>query len=387
MPYLDKKAIMDALTKDDVIKVVKSLGSQTPKKGASGELIFQSVCHGSDSWKLYYYHEGNESKGYKGKTFHCYSRCSESFSIIELVIRAKRNQGVTMTWFKSLYYIAKVTDKIIEKDSKMDFDKKELLDFSWMSKFKSIKKKTRAIPNLCTINENVLDIFCYIPHEAWINDNCSREALSIMEIGYWGEFNAITIPHRDWKHGNLIGLRLRYLDNKDIENIGKYVPAKIEGRFLSHQLGSNIYGLHITKDVVIRKKKILLFEAEKSLIQTLSYFGDDCFCGSLCGSSITQTQVKIILSELKVGEVIYAPDRDYHEADSFEAEAWYNKQVLKLAPLIPYIKVCLLADNSTLLDYKDSPSDKGKEVLLELLSKKIVIDIDELRRVQNEVRK
>ena len=64
--YLDKDAILNSLTKDDVIQIVTSLGSSYPKTDSNGDLIFQSVCHGSDSWKLYYYHEPNEEKGYKG---------------------------------------------------------------------------------------------------------------------------------------------------------------------------------------------------------------------------------------------------------------------------------------------------------------------------------
>ena len=50
--YLDKDAILNSLTKDDVIQIVTSLGSSYPKTDSNGDLIFQSVCHGSDSWKL-----------------------------------------------------------------------------------------------------------------------------------------------------------------------------------------------------------------------------------------------------------------------------------------------------------------------------------------------
>ena len=89
--YLDKDAILSALTKEDVIKVVMNLGSDYPRHDGQNNLIFRSVCHGSESHKLYYYHEA--MNGYRGRTFHCYSACSESFNIIELIIRANRCQG------------------------------------------------------------------------------------------------------------------------------------------------------------------------------------------------------------------------------------------------------------------------------------------------------
>ena len=44
--YLDKDAILNSLTKEDIIKIVMNLGSAYPKSDSNGDLIFQSVCHG-----------------------------------------------------------------------------------------------------------------------------------------------------------------------------------------------------------------------------------------------------------------------------------------------------------------------------------------------------
>ena len=40
--YLDKDAILNSLTKDDVIQIVTSLGSSYPKTDSNGDLILQS---------------------------------------------------------------------------------------------------------------------------------------------------------------------------------------------------------------------------------------------------------------------------------------------------------------------------------------------------------
>lgn len=109
MPYYDKNAILKALTKEQVIKIVTDLGSKGYRTDSSGNLIFQTICHGGDSYKLYYYHEPTDQ--YSGRTFHCYTSCSESFSIFELVIRAKRVQGITYTWYQAVSYIAKITNE------------------------------------------------------------------------------------------------------------------------------------------------------------------------------------------------------------------------------------------------------------------------------------
>ena len=375
--YLDKELILSSLTKEDVIKICMALGSSYPKQDNNGNLIFQSICHGSDSWKLYYYCTDID---YKKHIFHCYSRCSDSFNIVELVIRANRTQGKTITWYKALYYIAKTTGKIFTGESKEETKTSVITDFNWINRLQQIKKNKKSIPNLSEISENILEVFYYAPHQDWLNDNISREALSRYEIGYYGLTNQITIPHRDMNN-RLIGIRGRFLDQEDIEMIGKYVPLQINGRTLSHSLGSNLYGINVVQDKIKTIKKAMVVEAEKSCMQAYSYFGEDSFVVATCGSSITRTQIKLLLNYLQVEKVIYAPDRDYHESNSYEAEVWYQKIIKRLAPLVPYCKVTLCADSKERLPYKASPTDMGKDILLELLDEKIVITADEVNRV------
>lgn len=375
--YLDKELILSSLTKEDVIKICMALGSSYPKQDNNGNLIFQSICHGSDSWKLYYYCTDID---YKKHIFHCYSRCSDSFNIVELVIRANRTQGKTITWYKALYYIAKTTGKIFTGESKEETKTSVITDFNWINRLQQIKKNKKSIPNLSEISENILEVFYYAPHQDWLNDNISREALSRYEIGYYGLTNQITIPHRDM-NSRLIGIRGRFLDQEDIETIGKYVPLQINGRTLSHSLGSNLYGINVVQDKIKTIKKAMVVEAEKSCMQAYSYFGEDSFVVATCGSSITRTQIKLLLNYLQVEEIIYAPDRDYHESNSYEAEVWYQKIIKRLAPLVPYCKVTLCADSKERLPYKASPTDMGKDILLELLDEKIIITADEVNRV------
>lgn len=382
--YLNKDVILNSLTKDDIIKVVTTLGSLPPKTDNNNGLIFQSVCHGSKSWKLYYYHEPDIEKGYKGRTFHCYSKCSDSFNIVELVIRANRVKGKTITWYKALRYIGQLTNKLVTTSAEEIEKKKDYInDFEWINRLKYAKRNKKEIPSLTEINENILDIFYYAPHEDWINDNISREALSIYEIGYYGLTNQIVIPHRD-RNNRLIGIRGRYLDKEDIDKIGKYVPLQINGQFLSHQLGSNFYGINVTQEKIKSIKKVLIVEAEKSCMQNYTYFGEDSFAIAICGSNLTLTQIKILLQYLKCEEIIFGFDREYHDPHSYEAEIYYNKIIKKISDLVPYCKVSLLLDTKNRLGYKDSPTDKGKKVLLELLEEKIIITMEEVNRVLKE---
>ena len=73
----------------------------------------------------------------------------------------------------------------------------------------------------------------------------------------------------------------------------------------------------------------------------------------------------MILS-LNVDEVILAFDKQYTVIDSEEYKLWDNK-FKKIASLFtPYVNFSIIRDYNNLLDYKDSPTDKGKDIFLKL---------------------
>lgn len=374
MCYIDKKQLLSSLTKEEIIKVVTTLGSGEPKTDSEGNLIFQTICHNapnpSNSYKLYYYFPDEE---HSYGVFHCYSGCQDSFDLIELVIRAYRNQGKNYTWYKALNFISVITGKSGEINGPVETVQMTTTDdFEWINKLKKSKKNKRNVPNLTPINTNVLDIFSYYPHEEWLKDNCTAEALSRFCIGYYGLQDSIIIPHFDMNE-NLIGVRQRLLDANDIEIInGKYVPVQIDGKFLAHSLGSNLYGINVAIQAIKKFKKVIVYESEKSVIQNYSYFGDNSYAVATCGSSFTMTQFKILMS-LGVEEIQLAFDKEYDDPHSYEAEAYYNKLLKLMKPYTPYCKIALVMDVNGLLERKMSPSDKGKDTLLQLLEKKIII--------------
>lgn len=374
MPYIDKKTIIESLTKDDVIKLVEELGSQGHKEGSNGELIFQSVCHNSDSWKLYYYHEANGN--YPARICHCYSGCSESFGLVELVIRAHRARGKIITFYNALMYIANVVGKVSYMLPSAQKTPQITSDWQWINKFMT---SYSGIPTLPEYNEHVLERFCYIPHEAFLNDGISAETMGEFEISYYDRDDAIVIPHRDID-GRLIGIRERHLDAWDIANYGKYTPVTINGVCLRHPLGDNLYGIHINQNKIRKMRKALLVEGEKSVMQNHTMFGDDDFSLAVCGSNISQTQIQLLLKTLGVAEVILAFDKEYEDPYSFKAEVYRNKLYKKIVKLVQCCRVCVLWDFEGLLNYKDSPTDQGKETLLKLLDNKIEITMSDIQK-------
>ena len=88
--------------------------------------------------------------------------------------------------------------------------------------------------------------------------------------------------------------------------------------------------------------------------------------------SISPQQRNMILS-LQPKEIFLGFDKQFKETNSNDAYKFAEK-LLKIAlPFTPYCQVYILWDDADLLDYKDSPCDKGKEILETLMKHKYEI--------------
>lgn len=116
-----------------------------------------------------------------------------------------------------------------------------------------------------------------------------------------------------------------------------------------------------------RFKKAIVFEGEKSVLKCEDYYGEDNFSTATCGGYISQFQMKMLLS-LGIEELIYAPDKQFHDHNSEEAYDFAKTVLKQVSKFTPYVRTYILWDERKFLEYRDSPVDKGKEVL-ELLMK------------------
>lgn len=359
--FFDKNKIKESLSIEDIKLLLFSLGAGEPVKSNSDELYFKTICHGGEKHKLCYYPDS--------KNFHCYTDCGDTFDIYELVIRVRRLQGVTLNFPQAVKYVASTTNNMFYSnlDSLQPY---RIDDWEWIKRIKNIKKRN-GIPQLTEINEHILEIFCPYPHELWIEEGISKESMKKYQISYWSQENKIIIPHRDI-NGRLIGIRGRALNQSEVDAGYKYMPITIEGKELKHKLGNNLYGLCQNEEAIRRMGKIVLFESEKSVLLCDTYYHQNNFSVAVCGSNITDTQC-LLLRSLGISEIIIAFDKEYKDADSRVAEVYGNK-LLKLAyKLTSYFTLYILWDTENLLELKDSPADKGQEILEKLMETKVEI--------------
>lgn len=361
---LDKDKIKESLTKDEIIMLITDLGSNYPKQDSNGNLMFQTVCHCGDKHKLYYYDST--------KSFYCYTDCSESFDIYSLIIRVKSNQGIEMSFPKSIKYVASKTGRYYTTNNETEKSNDRINDWDWINKFKKKEKINTELPEF---NKNVLQVFSKLYHEDWLNEGISVETMKKFNIGYYLKHEQIAIPHYDINN-RLIGIRGRSMLQEDLDNGRKYMPIYCNGVIHGYPMMFNLYGININKYSMRKYKKAIIYEGEKSVLKNHTLYDDADFSCAVCGSNISTYQRDLILKQ-GVEEVFIAFDKEYEDHQSIEAQLYYEKLVNIASKFTPYVKTHLLLDTKGLLDKKDSPIDKGREVLEELMRNKIEIKTSE----------
>lgn len=360
---LDSNKVKERLTTENIIKLCCFLQEdETYLTDSYGNPIFNTCLDHKDgnSWKLYYQVET--------KLFKCFTT-GDRYDIFELVRRAK---GFDV--FKQAY------DYIVNFFNLEDFfiddeDESELTD-DWdiFQKVKDYSREVSINPEVIEpIQENLLEYFCPLaaPTE-WLKEGISATVMRYFNIRVDSALHKIIIPHRDI-NGNLIGIRGRTYDPKELDEGKKYMPVFIEGDIYNHPLGKNLFGLYENKETIKKIGKVCIFEAEKSVLQMATMYGiENNWSVAVCGSSLSQSQVMLILS-LEINEVVLAFDADQEGKRGEPSTIEYEQKLLRVVtPLLPYVNVSVIFDYDHILPGKKmSPSDAGREKFEELYHKRI----------------
>ena len=104
-----------------------------------------------------------------------------------------------------------------------------------------------------------------------------------------------------------------------------------------------------------------------------SYFGEENDVSvATCGNNLLNYQVQLLLS-LGVEEIIVAYDKQFKEEGDIEWVRLKNNLTNIHLKYGSYAQISYLFDRENLLDYKDSPIDKGKDIFLKLFNERVII--------------
>lgn len=355
----NKDEIKQSLTIEQIEHLVSELGGEPMRHG--NLLICRTICHDGESHKLYYY--ANTT------LFKCFTDCSETFDIFDLVLRINKRKDKDYNLVKAIKFVAQKFGFIEGgNDNAQFFQRPEDELFKSYDRIKEIDLSSQIV-ELKSYETNILN---FLPHPRiglWEQEHIAPTIMEHRGICYDPVNAAIVIPHYDI-HNNLVGIRERALIEAN-EIYGKYRPAKLSGILYNHPLSFNLYNINWVKDNVGRMKKAVVFEGEKSCLLYASYYGEENDISvAVCGSNLINYQAKLLI-DLGVDEIIVAFDRQYQEVGDNE----FKKLVRNLTQVHQkyghFVNISFAFDKWNLLPYKASPIDEGKEIFETLLRERV----------------
>lgn len=363
---MDKDELKNQLTDEQIYELLINLNAE-PQMTESA-IICRTICHGGNSHKLYYYPNT--------RLFRCYTDCGETFDIFELIMKVKKTT-VNEEWSlpQAMYYIATYFGIAIDYTDEEEH-REALEDWKILETWEREKKKRETATNLLKAefkdyDEAILQYMPFVSSLDWEREGITPEVMYRRGIRFYPTQEVLLIPHYAINN-KLVGIRQRTLF-KDEEKNGKYRPAIIQKKQYSHPLGLNLYNINNSKENIKAIEKAIVFEGEKSCLQYASFFGlDNDISVACCGSNLINQQVELLIG-LGVKEIIVGFDKQFQKVGDDEwkklTKNFYNIHNRYGG----YTQISYLFDDKDLLGYKDSPTDKGKDVFLKLFQERVVI--------------
>ena len=226
--------------------------------------------------------------------------------------------------------------------------------------------RNHNIVRIQTYDESILDKYNNVGNLRFLRDNISLEAQRAFGIRFDTSSQGIAIPIRN-QLGQLIGVKERF--NCDVaDGEMKYfydVPC---------QMSQTLYGYSQNYQYLVNGT-ILIFEAEKSIMQCFTYGIRNCV--ALGSGTISKKQVQLLL-ELNPKKVIFMHDVGYDIENIMR-----NIDMVKGYSRFAEIELGYWDFTLSKYSNKVSPSDMGKEKLNYILENEIKMIGDE--EVEKEI--
>jgi len=351
---IDTKQLKEKMNTDDIITVVESLGGEIREDKSPNYIIFTSICHHTDANshkpKLYFYERTN--------SFYCYS-CATAFDIFALVEARWNVLDIEFTFSDVVKYVANILGYSQEK---LSTRKKP----SWRTDILKFTAPNSMDKSYLIYPKTDLNRFVDKLPLTWINEGISLSTMQKYSIGYYPLQDTTTIPVFDI-NGNLVGIHGRRWRPEDIED-GKYKPVYTLNQEYKFPTSKVLYGLNINKENIRYTQEVKIFEAPKSVMMCEDILDINNSVG-LFGCNMSVYQRKMLLS-LGVDKFVICLDK---QSDADKHDIW-QKSINRIIKLLkPYGEIYIVEDKNDLLNYKDSPVDKGKKIWEQLYAERIRI--------------
>lgn len=357
---IDAVDLKENLTSNDIIKIIADLVGAEPFHEDDKQIIFPSfdihIDFEQHKKKLYYYKETH--------SFYCYT-ASESYDIYSLIQASMALRGEEWDFVRSLRYVCYICG--IENNG--NYQQRQDTRYRWQKDLMQYvsKEKTNEFK---VYDENLLDVLEDRYYIGWVEEGISIESMQKYGIKFYKRTQQIVIPIRNI-YNQLVGTHCRNLNPTLIENGRKYdILRLLNGTELKFNTRTILFGLNINKDNIKQRHEVFLFESPKSVLQCENILKLNTAV-AMFGMNLHKEQLDLLIA-LGVKRFNICLDKQYEYMCNFDGSNTEEYQKFRkivdniILKLQPYGAINVIIDTNNLLDYKDSPSDKGKEVFVEL---------------------
>ena len=347
---IDYEQIVKDLKDEEVIRLMYELGADRHEE-TDNYIIFPTICHNENateaSMKLYYYKDTH--------LLYCYTE-DGPMSIYKFLENYYKTRNIEYNWGQDILKVVFQCSAATELTTKETIFKQSLKD----------KYRKRQSIQLAAYSPNVLESFVKQYPIEWLEDNISAGAMDKYNIRYSISQNKIIIPHYDINN-RLVGIRGRALNESEIA-YAKYAPVKIEDIVYKHKLSLNLYGLNHNWKNIKELGICYIAESEKAVLQS-ELFGEKNCTVAICGSSLNIYQIKLLMQHCQPKEIVLCLDKEELPGeDKYFYKLWNMCSKYKL-----YTNMSFIYDRENLLNLKDSPFDRGRNIFNKLLEKRVKV--------------
>ena len=347
---IDYEQIVKDLKDEEVIRLMYELGADRHEE-TDNYIIFPTICHNENateaSMKLYYYKDTH--------LLYCYTE-DGPMSIYKFLENYYKTRNIEYNWGQDILKVVFQCSAATELTTKETIFKQSLKD----------KYCKRQSIQLAAYSPNVLESFVKQYPIEWLEDNISAGAMDKYNIRYSISQNKIIIPHYDINN-RLVGIRGRALNESEIA-YAKYAPVKIEDIVYKHKLSLNLYGLNHNWKNIKELGICYIAESEKAVLQS-ELFGEKNCTVAICGSSLNIYQIKLLMQHCQPKEIVLCLDKEELPGeDKYFYKLWDMCSKYKL-----YTNMSFIYDRENLLNLKDSPFDRGRNIFNKLLEKRVKV--------------
>ena len=347
---IDYEQIVKDLKDEEVIHLMYELGADRHEE-TDNYIIFPTICHNENateaSMKLYYYKDTH--------LLYCYTE-DGPMSIYKFLENYYKTRNIEYNWGQDILKVVFQCSAATDLTTKETIFKQSLKD----------KYRKRQSIQLAAYSPNVLESFVKQYPIEWLEDNISAGAMDKYNIRYSISQNKIIIPHYDINN-RLVGIRGRALNESEIA-YAKYAPVKIEDIVYKHKLSLNLYGLNHNWKNIKELGICYIAESEKAVLQS-ELFGEKNCTVAICGSSLNIYQIKLLMQHCQPKEIVLCLDKEELPGeDKYFYKLWDMCNKYKL-----YTNMSFIYDRENLLNLKDSPFDRGRNIFNKLLEKRVKV--------------